>query len=179
MTGFRKKLIINSGIIFVVFIVVVVSLYVIISKIDKVSTGILALKAETHTAELQSLAFASLKEDSQKAVADLAVMRQVLPLRDDLPDFRVRLETLARGRNLRSGFSFGAESAGDQGTLGQVVFTMSIEGSFDGIISFFKDVENSGYLVGLNQASVTGSGANASGRIDGKVFFTQEVDKNV
>lgn len=173
MTSFRKKLIINGSIVFVVVVVLGVGLYVAVSKINKVSGDILVIKDQARLARREVLEFSRLKEDSAEADLALQVLRRALPERDDLLLFRTDMERLARERNLRAGFSFGAEIAGDKGMPGYVNFNMSVEGGFASIISFIKDAESSGYLLELLQASVLGEGASASGRLDGKVFFTQ------
>lgn len=173
MASFRKKLIVNSGIVFAIVVVLGVGLYIAVSKINKVGGEISALKNQARLAQREVKEFTRLKEDSAEARAALQVLRRALPERDDLLLFRTDMEHLARERNLRAGFSFGAEIAGDKEKPGYVNFNMSVEGGFASIISFIKDAESSGYLLELFQASVSGEGGNASGRLDGKVFFTQ------
>ena len=173
MTVFKKKLIINGGIIFAVLVITAGILYAIIDSINTTNAEILVLKNQMRNAQVEIKEYSGLKSDSDKADAALAVIHKAIPLQDDLFTFRSQTEKLASARNLRSGFSFGSESAPDKDVLGYVNFNMSIQGAFGNALSFVKDLENSGYLLEVAQVSITGAGSNASGRIDGRVFFTK------
>ncbi len=175
MTFFRKNLIINAGTISLLLLVVILSIYFIISKIEIINSEIVALYSQNSLNLKQRDEFSGLKKDSETANSYSKVMRSAIPLRDDLFNFRTQLEQLARKRNLRFGFTFGADDAGDEKKLGNADFVVSVEGNFLGILSFAKELENFGYLLELSRVYVTGSGENSNGRIDGKIFFKNEV----
>jgi len=174
MTQFKKKILINSGLVGIILIVAMTCLYVVINKIDIINSEILGIKAQDNARLLQIEEYTSLSKDGEKSEEYIAAINKALPARDDLFVFRSQMEQLARKRNLRSGFSFGSETHGDEKTLGNASFNISVEGSLSSAISFIKDMENSGYLINLSRTSIIGSSDNASGRIDGLIFFKNE-----
>ena len=179
MTIFRKKLLINSGIIFTIIVLVSVVLYIVISKFNSINSEILYYKEKAHASQKEINEFSSLKTDSVKAEAALLLMRKVTPLRDDLFMFRADMEKIASKNSLRSIFSFRNDTPGSENTLGYYNFNMTVEGDFDDILAFMKDVEGSLYLLELNQSLIKGSGNNTSGQFDGKIFYAEEVKNSI
>ncbi|MDP1688791.1 MAG: hypothetical protein Q8L47_01515 [bacterium] len=178
MTVFKKKLLINVGLILVVLLFVSGSLYYIIGKFNSINSEILYYKERVHAAQQEIKEYSSLKGDNIKAASALSIIRKAIPLYDDLFMFRADMEKLARIRSLSSGFSFGAEVPSGESTLGYINFNMSPEGDLKSVLTFIKDIESSSYLLELNQVSVRGSGNNSTGRLDGKIFFVEELKKS-
>lgn len=175
MTVFRKKLLINGGVIFTVLLVASVSLYIVIQKFDNIIVEILYYKTAAYTAQQEIKEYSNLKVDSAKADAALLIIKEALPVNDDLYKFRSDMEQLARKRSLRFGFSFSNEAQGDQNTLSSINFNMSTEGDLGPVLDFLKDVESSNYLVEISEFTIKGFGSNMSGQFNGKVFFTKEL----
>lgn len=173
MTGFKKKLFTHGGVFALVVIALGGGFYVASVQVRGVGTGILALKSEMRAARREILEFTELKGGRARGGAALEVLRGLVPKRDDLFAFSAGIQAIARDRNLRSGFSFGNETPGSNGTPGDVTFNMSIEGSLSNITAFIEEIETSGSLIELSQVTISGDGANASARLDGKVFFVE------
>lgn len=173
MTDYKRRLIIEFVFIFILLTVFGISFYLVVTRINKISTAIRKIRDEELAARLELVEFTNLKGNKDEALAALTILRRALPERDDLFSFRGDIEQMARNRNLRSGFSFGAEVRGEDGQPGHVNFSLSVEGSLSSLMTFLRDVENLSYLLEVGQVSITGEGAIVSGKLDGKIFFTE------
>lgn len=171
MTVFKKKLLINGGIVFLIFTICGSGIYYVVSKIAEINAEIVLLHSEAGLSLAQRDELISLKKDSEMAAAYNLVIKNALPFKDDLFTFKTILEQLARKRSLHFGFTFGADVPGDEKNLGVVHFTISTDGNFNNNLNYLKDVENSGYILAIERAKSLGGTDNANGRIDGRVYF--------
>jgi len=124
------------------------------------------------TRALESLA--SLKEDLAQADVYKQAMDRILVTQDQLIDFPRWLDSLARGRQVALSFSFAGDPVPSQGKApGYVNFTFSVEGSFDELVAFMKDVEFQapGFLVDLESVNLDMVGSDYKISSGGKVFF--------
>lgn len=148
-------------------------IFYIASLINKNLEEVLDFKNGIRGAREEILALTVLRQEADANAAAFDKLKRVLPVRDDLVLFRKNFEGLAHSKNLKFGFSFGAELP-PNGTLpGAVMFDMALEGSLKNITAFLREFEVANYITELSQFNVTGDGNVFSGRTSGKVFFSQ------
>jgi Tfp pilus assembly protein PilO len=111
-----------------------------------------------------------LKSDSEKARGLLGSLEEALPTKDELIVFSKELEDFARSNQLDFSLRFGAESPATAVDPGTNNFTITSGGTYENLIRFLRNVENSGYFVSFDLFDLTQSSRGYEILIRGKVF---------
>ncbi len=113
-----------------------------------------------------------LKNQQKEAQSDLLKLNGALPKRDSLFEVSKNLDVFARARSLAFGYKFGEEVKFKDGNPGFVKVEMNVSGSYDNIINFLKDVENSKYFINSSSLDLTQQNVGYAGVINSKIFFS-------
>lgn len=111
-----------------------------------------------------------LRADSEKARALIVPLQESLPTKDQLIEFSKQLENFARNNQLDFALRFGAESQSTAMEPGTNNFTITSGGSYENLIRFLRNVENSGYFVSFDLFDLTRSSRGYEIVVRGKVF---------
>ncbi len=116
---------------------------------------------------------AELKEDAEEARVYTDVLNFSLPTKEDLPEFNADVFELERRHNLPTSFKFsGSEIAPTSGTPGEIAFELNLTGTYDDIVNFLKDLEDSSYVTDIRNFDLVGGAENQyRAIIQGVVFF--------
>ncbi|PIR98043.1 MAG: hypothetical protein COT89_01200 [Candidatus Colwellbacteria bacterium CG10_big_fil_rev_8_21_14_0_10_42_22] len=116
---------------------------------------------------------ADLRKTADEAKSAYVVLQNILPQREELFSFSDYLESISKSNGVNTQFSFtGEETSSGPDAPGQSAFRVVNNGSFQNILSFIKDIENSNkFLVKLSGVDLTGSGKEYRATISSLVFF--------
>ena len=123
----------------------------------------------SRSSALESLA--NLRGQADKANPYFSFLENILPPRDQLLSFSKEIENVARKSGLEFGFTFGEEKLSTDQQPGQIAFRMSVEGSYDAISGFLKELEVGRYFIDISNVDLNKKASNYSALISGKVFF--------
>lgn len=148
---------------------------VIIISLLSYDIGRRAEMIQGYTKELRarvdaSLAISSLKTDFEVAKPYFSVLENILPIRDQLISFPKDISFVAQKNKISAAVSFGTETAATASAPGFVNFSMVLEGSYDDILKFMKEVEHGKYVIDWANVDFSFNKKNYTGTISGRVF---------
>lgn len=108
---------------------------------------------------------------NDRAERDLAVLERVIPKRDSLLNLGRDLKSLAVKANVEQTYTFVNEISPADGSLGYVMFRVSVTGTNEDVRAYLKSLDSFTYLSRFETVEMTRSGAKASAAVHGKVFF--------
>jgi len=166
---FTKK---NAILSFVLISVLLISLCYLFGDIKKRRSEIINSKQEISSRINSLFSFASIKKEYQEAEKYSSILKNVLPTRDNLLDFKNEVGRLARKHKVGLGFKFGADKA-IADNLRSINFELFVSGQLSKIAEFIKELENSFYMVSLTsfdfQRKISKNKMEL--KTSGKVFF--------
>jgi hypothetical protein len=105
--------------------------------------------------ELEALnSYAVLKSERNELQPYFTLLENVLPLRDELIDFKGEMERLARNEGVDFGFSFGGEEAATAAAPGKYTFSITSKGGKDSLLNYIKAIEDSRFLVNFSSVDL-------------------------
>jgi len=126
-------------------------------------------KLLTRVLKLDNLA--KLKEQERIADAALLKLNNALPKREVLFSVNRDLEGLAALRELGFSSKFGEEIAATEKSPGLIRLDISVQGSYDGIVNFMRDIESSSYFINILNFDIVRQGSRFNAFIGSDVFF--------
>jgi hypothetical protein len=112
-----------------------------------------------------------LKDNAEKARPHLPFLNAILPLRDELIDFRRDMKNIATRHQLDFTAEFGTESNGNESSPGSISFQATLQGPLKNLIEFLADVRQSKYFVGFAGFDIGGDKDRYAIKTNGRVFF--------
>jgi Tfp pilus assembly protein PilO len=172
MNNFRKKLLIELAIAFIIISALGVGIWFFGSKIKEYSEEIIGLRRELARKSTVIDALARLKDDyDKKAKNYLGFLYSRIPLKDQLINLPREYRFLAGQYGLQYGFAFGEESGGNENTLPAVKFNINVSGQLNQLLNFVRSLGQFRYLNTVDSISLTSQGSGASMTVIGRVFF--------
>jgi hypothetical protein len=171
-SDFKKSLYLNFGIIAVVIAVFALFYILLELNIQKQITTINDIKSKKATASESAENLSVLIKEWATAKNYSQQVALLVPSKDDLVSLQKDINNIARTDNVSLGFNFGLESAGDAGSLGNITFKATVDGTSDGILNFLKDVENKYYSLKINVLELNVlSGGLLRLTMSGQIFY--------
>jgi len=174
MRDFRKKLLVQLGLMAGVLVVLGGLIAYVFSDLKSVGESIEKARAAITIRAQAISSLNSLREDAQEAMVLVNQLRNALPSRESLFVFSEEMSQLARSRGLTPSFNFGSEIAGSAGAPSRIEFMMNVAGSYQSILSFISAFESSRYFTRISSLEFISQGANISSYqaiMSGEVFF--------
>ena len=138
------------------------------------------LKEELAVRNQAAESLIGLKTDSEKASEYLRILKNRLPLKDELINFPKEIINLANRNNVDLGFTFGSESSPEENP-GNLSFSMTLSGNYDNTIKFLEATEKSRYFVEFETINLVRNDSvkdTLTGNLSGRVFIRNEAEKN-
>ncbi len=173
--NFRKKVLVNTGIILSAFAIAAVLFSVLGGRLDAASAKIAADRNEaaSRTYALENLSM--LKTQEPEAAKYKEKLDTLLPNQDGLFSFITYLQGIAKLHQVDISFSYsGPAVAPVVGRPGYIPFTATLAGSSENIIAFIDDMESKSarFMVNFDTAELSGDrGSTYNATVKGKVFF--------
>ncbi len=98
-------------------------------------------------------------------------IENLLPTKDQLINFSKELDIAAGQNKISLTSSFSGEDAKSSGDLKSLGLTASAEGELNGLIAFLRSVENSQYVVKLENVDISERDKKFKMLFNGKVFY--------
>jgi len=169
LSGYKLRLLIHIGISLIVVIIILISISLLSSDIGN-KADVIAISRNNQNEKIQQLNnLAKLQTEREKALPDLAVLRNVFPKRDDLLAFPNTLDKIAVENNVGMQFSFGNEGEGS------IQFDMVLQGSYNDIANFIGTVESGIIFIDIQTIDITGSEGAYRATTKGKIFFNNKI----
>jgi hypothetical protein len=177
MNNFRKKLIVELSITFVVVGALIGGIAFFGINLSNYADEIVRLRSDLagKSASLRSLSF--LKADYGKAKDDLNVLYSVVPQKDRLINLSKEFQFLVpqsnanQGSRMDYGFTFVEETAATDQNLGFIRFRLNLSGEFDRLIKFVQTLQNFRYLTAVDSLSINRENLQGRMVVNGRVFF--------
>ncbi len=173
----KRKLLVNLGIIIGSFGLLGYGLFWFSGRLDARTDEIIKARQFIDESKRGITAIAELQGKAVEADAYQKRMDLILPREDQLLDFPRWLEGVAKVHQVAATFNFqGGQKPAEQNVPGYIQFTVAIDGRFDSILSFLKDIETNQrqFLAGFDHFELTRSGAIGvmyRMSVNGKLFF--------
>ncbi|MEE8131834.1 MAG: type 4a pilus biogenesis protein PilO [Candidatus Paceibacterota bacterium] len=169
--SFKKKLLLNIGISLGIILILGAALFFLNSKIKDEVKQIQKVK-EKLTLRSQTTEFiALLRRESEQVEPYLDDLDNMIITKDKLVNLSQDLSTIAMQNQVNLKLSIGKETPKTESELGEINITITIDGAFDNLIKFLKDLENSRYFVKLNKLDFTKKGNDFKGILNGVIFY--------
>ncbi|HDH07564.1 MAG TPA: hypothetical protein ENG89_00905 [Candidatus Moranbacteria bacterium] len=168
---FRKKILLNIGISFGIVVLLGVALFFLSSIVEDKAEQIRKAKEELSFRSQVSESIALLRNESGQVEPYLDDLENILITKDNLVNFSQDLKTIAQQNQISLNLSFGTETPKTKNELGKINFTITIDGDFDNLIKFLKDLENSKYFVKLDKLDLTKKGGGLKIILKGVIFY--------
>jgi len=168
--SFRRRLVFNLGIL-VFLLIVFISLIVFLGKDISQKAGYIAATRNNLNVRLRQLNdLARLREEAKVAEPNLIKLQTLTPTRDKTFSLPRRLEELARANNLGFSFAFGSENP-PADNLGSINFNMTVEGSYQNILSFIRTIETGPYFMKISSFDIIRQESGFRALLGGSVFY--------
>lgn len=171
MNKFYKELLKHNWLYLSGIIILAVLLFVLKANMDSADTQIRAQYASLINKSNSLLSLATLRGDFTKANPYFSFLENILPPKDQLLSFENELESIARKNNLEFNFNYGEEKVSSSKDPGQIFFRVIINGEYDSIAQFLKDMETSRYFIDPSSVDILKKNVGYSATINGRVFF--------
>lgn len=172
--GFRRALILNSIIIFVSFMVFVLSGYFLNDRLNSAGARILEMRKNLANFAGSAERLADLKNSLLEADEYDKKMELFLPVQDQLWNFPEYARSVARTNGVDLTISFLPDIIASSPTsAGSVGFSMQAQGNLSNIMGFMEELEKktTRFWIGLDTIDLSRSGDLFSLQSQGKVFF--------
>ena len=167
---FKKQLIKSLLITGSIVLMLTAILFVLGNRISNISDRISANKGEINLRRIGQESLVLLEKDREVATRYINIIENTLPAKDELINFPREIKTMGDKAGISPGFTFGAESS-PVGGAAAVSFQLSINGSLEQILNFFKEVERSRFLINIGDIDLIKSGGSFGGVLSGQVYF--------
>jgi len=170
--SFKKKIIIivglNAALAIFLSIILILTAFNINKRINQIEN--LQKELTFRTNALKSLA--TLKQDSEKANPYFNMLKQILPIKDDLIKFPKDLSEIAKRNKVDLGFAFGKETLATDQEPGWINFNFTLTSTYEDFLNFLKSIEASRYFIELESLDLTREPQTPkfAALISGKVF---------
>ncbi len=172
-SNFRKKMIltIGFGVAFVLFLIIL--LFFFGREVASLSKNIVESRQQIEKQNKDTALFFELRKNFETAKEYEKFLNQVLPKREEIYLFKEEVNRISVANNLgRPSFNFGSESLDLDALFGKVKFVVYVEGEYQSILSFLKDLEKSRYFINLSNFDIIKQeGGRFKGYFNGDVFF--------
>ncbi len=168
--NFKKHLLITIGIPAGISLILITTIFVINSDINRKVQEITTLRADLLFRLNLAESLAVLNQDSQEAQKYTTELDTVLLDRNKLIGFPRELAGIARQNKIDLNSALGQESPIDSETLRQTNFMMTGQGTFENFINFLKTLEISRYFINLSSIDLTREQSIFRIIMNGRVF---------
>ncbi len=168
---FKKKLLFNIGISFGIFIILGIILFLLSSEIRNKAEQIQETKKEAALRSQITKSISLLRHESKLVKKNLNELDYMLITKYDLLNFSYNLNNIAEQSQVGIRVSLGKEISKADDELGKVNITIIINGALENLVKFFNGLENSQYIIKLNNVDLTKRGDNFKGTLNGVVFY--------
>ena len=165
MTDFKQGLIKNLSVALLILAIPVAGLVFLNKDIGRRAEAIKTQRQSLVDRSEALLLYAKLQSQSVEVDPYIGILQNVLPVRDRLLDFQNEIERLANQAGVGFGFNFTKETPGNANAAGRMGFDIVSQGSVSKIFDFIKSMEDSRFLVNLNNFNFTGSTVNITGEV--------------
>jgi Tfp pilus assembly protein PilO len=159
--SFKTKLAVSIGINLIAIIVLILVIFYLNKNIIASSEEINRMRVDFLSRSRAIASLSELKKDAEQARIYSDVLNSSLPTTEDLPEFNTEVFNLEKKHNLPSSFKFsGSEIAPKAGTPGEIAFDLNLDGVYDDIVNFLKDLEYSSYVTDIQNFDLVGGGTD-------------------
>ncbi len=168
----KKKLLFNISVILGIVILLGTALLFLSSKIQDKAEQISDAKKELNIRSKTVESIALFRRKSEQVQPYLRELQNMLITKDDLINIPKDLKSIAQQNQVNLQITFGVDTPRTETEPGEINIAITTEGSFDNLIKFLKDLENSRYFVKLNKVDLTARGDdNFRAVLSGAVFY--------
>lgn len=172
MNHFRKRLLVELGIVVAVVGGLLTGIIFFGSNISKYSAEIIGLKAEISAKSSAIEHLAVLSQDYNSKVKNYTeILYSMVPLKDRLIGLSKEFQALTTQAKLDYTFNLKGESAGDQSSIGSVTFSLATFGNLPDLLKFISSIDKFRYLTQIDNISINRrEGKNQMG-MNGRIFY--------
>jgi Tfp pilus assembly protein PilO len=167
---FRKRFILSLSITIIGIFALGVILIFLGVKLSSLTNKIISEKSEIASGQRKLETLTLLTKDAERATRYINIIENTLPTRDNLIVFPREIKIMAESAGIRAGFDFGSETSLST-IAASIGFQLSIEGSLEKILVFFKEMEKSRFLIKTNNIDLEKSGETLNGILIGQIYF--------
>lgn len=170
---FSKKILIKIGIAILIITPLVIGVWYVKSLIKSTTDTIVQSRKQFAERAASLNALVGLRDQYESfGKAYLNVLRNVIPIKDELINISKELESLAAKNDLGFGFSFKGEKDPSDGELGYIEYSLNISGdSINQIQSFIKDLDEFKYINTVDSLKLNRKNEEIEGNVEGRVYF--------
>jgi len=172
MSEFKKRIIIQAAITFGAIAFIAFLIFYVSGNITRLEGEIILRRTDVAFRSRALTNLNELKRDEAKAVQYINPLKNALPSKVGLFVFQDEVKRMARDKGLSVELKFIGEEEG--AGVGKAKFSLEVNGDYQKIREFIKDLEDSRYFTRFEQFETFSQGANTSAyqmKISGMVFF--------
>lgn len=172
MSEFKKRIIIQVAITFGAIALIAFLIFYVSANITRLEGEITLRRTDVAFRSRALTNLNELKRDEIKAVQYINPLKNALPSKVGLFVFQDEVKRMARDKGLSVELKFVGEEEGTG--VGKAKFSLEVNGDYQKIREFIKDLEDSRYFTRFEQFETFSQGANTAAyqmKISGMVFF--------
>ncbi len=168
---FKTKFVISIVITLVILVIVIAAIFYLQGDINNKSNTIAQINQGVINKTDALKALTNLEQQEVIATPLLQKMNSVLPSQDMLFSLQQNLQTMARNDSLAFSSQFGAETSPSQATAGEIAIEMTLQGSYNAILTFLQSVESNTGFLSVSSIDITANQGIFNANVTGNIPF--------